>query len=128
LTNLSLTEYSAQPTPPSEDRETHIKKIVPDEFLLPNGNPDVSQTVSFIRLSRGRIASISTHCHRLTCRVCRAYRGPTTVVMKLNPATVSASHHHLIPSGQGSVQRDSACACSQLEQPSRMQGAAQARG
>ncbi|KAK4236472.1 tryptophan synthase beta subunit-like PLP-dependent enzyme [Achaetomium macrosporum] len=40
LSNLSLTEYSAQPTPPSEDRETHIKKIVPDEFLLPNGNPD----------------------------------------------------------------------------------------
>ena len=42
MTSFSLTEYSAKPTPPSEDRKTHMKKIVPDEFLLPNGNPDVS--------------------------------------------------------------------------------------
>jgi len=42
LTSFSLTEYSAKPTPSTEDRKTHMKKIVPDEFLLPNGNPDVS--------------------------------------------------------------------------------------
>ena len=48
LSNLSLTEYSARPSPPRGDRKTHIKKIVPDEFLLPNGNPDVSLPVSFM--------------------------------------------------------------------------------
>jgi hypothetical protein len=42
LSSFALTEYSAKPTPPTEDRKTHMKKIVPDEFLLPNGNPDVS--------------------------------------------------------------------------------------
>ncbi|KAK4124229.1 threonine ammonia-lyase precursor [Parathielavia appendiculata] len=40
LSSFALTEYSAKPTPPAEDRKTHLKKIVPDEFLLPNGNPD----------------------------------------------------------------------------------------
>lgn len=44
LTSLSLTEYSAKPTPPTEDRKTHMKNIVPDELLLPNGNPDVSSS------------------------------------------------------------------------------------
>ncbi|KAG7284092.1 hypothetical protein NEMBOFW57_010453 [Staphylotrichum longicolle] len=40
LHSFSLTEYSAKPTAPTEDRKTQMKKIVPDEFLLPNGNPD----------------------------------------------------------------------------------------
>lgn len=40
--NLALTEYSAKPSPPSEDATTSMKNIVPDEFLLPNGHPDVS--------------------------------------------------------------------------------------
>ncbi|KAK4038842.1 tryptophan synthase beta subunit-like PLP-dependent enzyme [Parachaetomium inaequale] len=40
LSSFSLTEYSAKPTLSAEDRKTHMKKIVPDEFLLPNGNPD----------------------------------------------------------------------------------------
>jgi hypothetical protein len=43
LSSFSLTEYSAKPTTPPRDRETHMKNIVPDEFLLPNGNPDVSR-------------------------------------------------------------------------------------
>ncbi|KAJ4419694.1 threonine deaminase [Neurospora sp. IMI 360204] len=39
--NLALTEYSAKPSPPSEDATTNkMKDIVPDEFLLPNGHPD----------------------------------------------------------------------------------------
>jgi hypothetical protein len=42
LTSLALTEYSAKPSPPSEERSARINKIVPDEFLLPNGHPDVS--------------------------------------------------------------------------------------
>ncbi|KAJ9150338.1 Threonine dehydratase [Pleurostoma richardsiae] len=40
LSGLSLTEYSANPSPPSEDKQSRIQKIVPDEFLLPNGHPD----------------------------------------------------------------------------------------
>ncbi|KAK1753451.1 tryptophan synthase beta subunit-like PLP-dependent enzyme [Echria macrotheca] len=37
--NFSLTEYSAMPSPPSEEpRKT--KLMVPDEFLLPDGTPD----------------------------------------------------------------------------------------
>ena len=41
LSGLSLTEYSANPSPPSEDKRIRIKKTVPDEFLLPTGYPDV---------------------------------------------------------------------------------------
>ncbi|KAK3322072.1 putative threonine protein [Apodospora peruviana] len=38
--SFALTEYSAKPSPPSEDKRTKMKNIVPNEFLLPNGNPD----------------------------------------------------------------------------------------
>ncbi|CAJ2500152.1 Uu.00g030050.m01.CDS01 [Anthostomella pinea] len=41
LTGLSLTEYSANPSPPSEDKQARIRSIVPEHFLLPNGHPDV---------------------------------------------------------------------------------------
>ena len=41
LSSFSLTEYSAKPVA-SVDRNSNIKKIVPDELLLPNGYPDVS--------------------------------------------------------------------------------------
>lgn len=57
LSSFSLTEYSAKPTTPPRDK-THMKKIVPDEFLLPNGNPDVSHLAS--------PSSVHTHA---TCRV-----------------------------------------------------------
>lgn len=43
LSGLSLTEYSANPSPPSERRQDRIKQIVPEEFILPNGHPDVRQ-------------------------------------------------------------------------------------
>jgi threonine dehydratase len=40
--SFSLTEYSATPmTPPDEKREK-LRKAVPEDFLLPNGYPDVS--------------------------------------------------------------------------------------
>lgn len=41
LSSFSLTEYSAKPVA-SVDRNSNVKKIVPDELLLPNGYPDVS--------------------------------------------------------------------------------------
>ncbi|KAM5384449.1 hypothetical protein ACJZ2D_001485 [Fusarium nematophilum] len=41
-TGMSLTEYSANPSTPSEEKRARIKQIVPEEFLLPTGYPDVS--------------------------------------------------------------------------------------
>jgi len=37
---FSLTEYSAQPSPPSSTPKTEEAKV-PKEFLLPSGYPDV---------------------------------------------------------------------------------------
>jgi threonine dehydratase len=65
LNSFSLTEYSAKPTAPTEDRKTHMKKIVPDEFLLPNGNPDVSRLDLLFRSHPsmgGVIRDAGTHC------------------------------------------------------------------
>lgn len=38
--NFSLTEYSAMPSPPSEE-PLKSKLKIPNEFLLPDGTPDV---------------------------------------------------------------------------------------
>ncbi|KAI1638722.1 threonine dehydratase [Biscogniauxia mediterranea] len=37
---LSLTEYSANPSPPSEEKQARMRNVVPEEFILPNGYPD----------------------------------------------------------------------------------------
>jgi len=39
-TGLSLTEYSANPSPPSDSPRPRTHDVVPDAFLLPNGHPD----------------------------------------------------------------------------------------
>ena len=41
LSGLSLTEYSANPSPPSEDKRARLRQTIPDEFVLPSGYPDV---------------------------------------------------------------------------------------
>ena len=41
LNTLSLTEYSSNPTPPSESPKSKVRGLIPDEFILPNGYPDV---------------------------------------------------------------------------------------
>jgi hypothetical protein len=41
ISGLSMTEYSANPSPPSGNKQASIKKLVPDHLLLPNGHPDV---------------------------------------------------------------------------------------
>ena len=38
---LALTEYSVNPTTPSAERRERLRKIVPEDFLLEDGNPDV---------------------------------------------------------------------------------------
>ncbi|CAL3970017.1 hypothetical protein PZA11_006334 [Diplocarpon coronariae] len=40
LNSFSLTEYSANPSPPSENPKARIQGLIPDEFILPNGYPD----------------------------------------------------------------------------------------
>jgi threonine dehydratase len=39
---MALTEYTMNFSTPSAEKRANIKKIVPDEYLLPNGFPDVS--------------------------------------------------------------------------------------
>lgn len=41
ITSLTPTEYSANPSPSSERRHQRIQSIVPEEFILPSGHPDV---------------------------------------------------------------------------------------
>ena len=50
---LALTEYSAAPTPPSERADCKLpgvgrKCAVPEDFLLPNGYPDVRYSFGFV--------------------------------------------------------------------------------
>lgn len=41
LNTLSLTEYSTNPSPPSSTPKPNLRSVVPDDFMLPNGYPDV---------------------------------------------------------------------------------------
>jgi threonine dehydratase len=41
LNTLSLTEYSTNPSPPRASPRSKIRDLIPDEFILPNGYPDV---------------------------------------------------------------------------------------
>ncbi|GKT92178.1 LOW QUALITY PROTEIN: threonine ammonia-lyase [Colletotrichum tofieldiae] len=43
---LSLTEYSANPSTPPEERRSRIKGVVPDDFLLPDGHPDYLRLIA----------------------------------------------------------------------------------
>ncbi len=52
LSGLSLTEYSANPSPPSEEKRSRIRKMLPEEFILPNGHPDVRTPFSRAALAR----------------------------------------------------------------------------
>ena len=45
-TGLSLTEYTANPSPPSEDQKSKAQSAIPEAFLLPNGYPDVCLPLS----------------------------------------------------------------------------------
>jgi threonine dehydratase len=41
ISGLSLTEHSLHMSSPTEEKRARLKKIVPEEFLLPSGYPDV---------------------------------------------------------------------------------------
>ncbi|KAH9903762.1 threonine dehydratase-like protein [Xylariomycetidae sp. FL2044] len=73
LTGLSLTEYSANPSPPSEDKQARIKKIVPDEYLLPNGHPDYLRLILTARVYEAcketSLTPATNLSNRLECNV-----------------------------------------------------------
>ncbi|KAG6012204.1 hypothetical protein E4U43_007901, partial [Claviceps pusilla] len=37
---MALTDYSINPSPPSEEKSARLRKAVPDDLLLPDGHPD----------------------------------------------------------------------------------------
>lgn len=39
--SMALTEYTTNLSTPSAEKRANIKKVVPEEYLLPNGYPDV---------------------------------------------------------------------------------------
>lgn len=41
LNSLSLTEYSTNPSPPTSTPKPNVRSVVPDDFRLPTGYPDV---------------------------------------------------------------------------------------
>ncbi|KAI8719582.1 Threonine dehydratase [Fusarium sp. LHS14.1] len=45
-TGMALTEYSANPSTPSEEKRAQIKEIVPEEYLLPTGYPDYLRLIA----------------------------------------------------------------------------------
>lgn len=75
MSGLALTEYTAAPTPPSERTEhkppgLSPKMGVPEDFLLPNGYPDVrfSDFLQFdTDLTRGLVSSTDLDVTGLRC-------------------------------------------------------------
>lgn len=47
-TSMALTDYSVNPSTPSDHKRQHIRDIVPEDYLLPNGHPDVSLAAFFL--------------------------------------------------------------------------------
>jgi threonine dehydratase len=41
INGLALTEYTANPSPPRRGSTDTVRSVVPPEFMLPNGYPDV---------------------------------------------------------------------------------------
>ncbi|KAI0594816.1 threonine dehydratase [Biscogniauxia sp. FL1348] len=70
---LSLTEYSANPSPPSEEKQAHMRTIVPEEFILPNGYPDYLRLILTSRVYEAcketSLAPATNLSNRLECNV-----------------------------------------------------------
>ncbi|RYO88766.1 hypothetical protein DL764_008683 [Monosporascus ibericus] len=73
LSGLSLTEYSANPSPPSEDHQARIRNIVPEEFILPNGHPDYLRLILTSRVYEAcketSLTPATNLSNRLECKV-----------------------------------------------------------
>ncbi|KAH8816407.1 threonine dehydratase-like protein [Xylogone sp. PMI_703] len=70
---LSLTEYTANPSPPSEDLRSKVSSSVPREFILPNGYPDYLRLILTSRVYEVVDETPLTHAtnlsNRLECNV-----------------------------------------------------------
>ncbi|ROV94836.1 hypothetical protein VPNG_09290 [Cytospora leucostoma] len=79
LAGLSLTEYSANPaqeasqSSPDDDKNSQIRKIVPPEFMLPNGHPDYLRLILTSRVYEAcketSLAPAVNLSNRLECNV-----------------------------------------------------------
>lgn len=73
LSGLSLTEYSANPSPPSEEKRSRLKNVIPPEFMLPNGHPDYLRLILTSRVYEVCKETTLTHAvnlsNRLECNV-----------------------------------------------------------
>jgi threonine dehydratase len=72
-TGLALTEYSANPSPPSESPQSRTNVVIPDAFLLPNGYPDYLRLILTSRVYEVVQETPLTHAtnlsNRLECNV-----------------------------------------------------------
>ena len=68
--SLSLTEYSTNPSPPSESNGlSKVRGVVPQEFMLPNGYPDVFPHLIFCGMElMDEVSSPHPHQPRLRSR------------------------------------------------------------
>ncbi|RYP90814.1 hypothetical protein DL770_003075 [Monosporascus sp. CRB-9-2] len=89
LSGLSLTEYSANPSPPSEDHQARIRNIVPEEFILPNGHPDVHRAHSW----KGVVACSAGNHAQGVAYSARLLKIPATIVMP--QGTPSIKHRNV---------------------------------
>ncbi|RKF62418.1 Threonine dehydratase, mitochondrial [Erysiphe neolycopersici] len=73
LNSLSLTEYSSRPPPASQSLLDDLKRVVPDEYLLPNGYPDYLRLILTSRVYEVVDETPLTHAinlsNRLECKV-----------------------------------------------------------
>ncbi|KAI1159975.1 threonine ammonia-lyase [Nemania serpens] len=73
LSGLSLTEYSANPTPPSETNSNRITDIIPAEFILPSGHPDYLRLILTSRVYEAcketSLTTATNLSNRLECNV-----------------------------------------------------------
>ncbi|MCJ1258247.1 threonine deaminase [Lignoscripta atroalba] len=73
LNGLSLTEYTATPSPPSETAKSTASSQVPEAFLLPNGYPDYLRLILTSRVYEVVQETPLTHAinlsNKLECKV-----------------------------------------------------------
>jgi len=55
---MALTDYSVNPSTPSDEKRQSIKEIVPEDYLLPNGHPD------YLRLIASATSRVYEACKR----------------------------------------------------------------
>jgi threonine dehydratase len=68
-TGLALTEYTANPSPPSESPRPRTNDVIPDAFLLPNGYPDYLRLILTSRVYEVVQETPLTHATNLSNRL-----------------------------------------------------------